>query len=466
MEPHHEPVDGASELLHVARGRPSNRWRSSRALFDGPDATAASRPTAASESDHVSNPTGGGPDGSGPDAAHETPPPRGLASMRSASSVAIAAPEMLARPVAAAALSPRSRSIAQRLKRHLSLPPASESTRLDRAMHAASTKNGGTAAIRLGARLWGVQREVEASSMFAWLDTKHRGCLDAASLHDGIARLYAETRTSDPPTHQTLRRWVSAVPKTRGEHTEVTRASFVSFVCSGNVEDRRQEAWEGFEEALGRWLVRRRLRRYKHGDTYTQRFLEVSGGDDFERVEADDVARALSISVKKARALCDVDKCEDGRVDHAGFVRIASSQRRCCSVERRTPHLSKKDLKKLFAEHSVDAYGEITGREVRVLLADVDHIERTAASLRSRQLFDVSSGASPLLLYDPEAFVDLVRSLRKCFSVDRADHVADKVRWRLARRGRPAPAPYEPPSTLGDVSSMVKRNDHRPSTRV
>ena len=153
-------------------------------------------------------------------------------------------------------------------------------------------------------------------------------------------------------------------------------------------------------------------------------------------------------------------------MDHAGFVRIASSQKRCCVSVRRTPHLSKSDLKKLFAEHSVDAYGEITGREVRVLLADVDHIERTAASLRSRQLFDVSSGASPLLLYDPEAFVDLVRSLRKCFSVDRADHVADRVRWRLARRGRPAPAPYEPPSSLGDVSSMVKRNDHRPSSRV
>ena len=128
--------------------------------------------------------------------------------------------------------------------------------------------------------------------------------------------------------------------------------------------------------------------------------------------------------------------------------------------------MSKSDLKKLFAEHSVDAYGEVTGVEVRVLLADVDHIERSAASLRSRQLFDVSSGASPLLLYDPEAFVDLVRSLRKCYSVDRADHVADKVRWRLARRGRPAPAPYEPPSTLGDVGDMVKRNDHKPSSRV
>ena len=128
--------------------------------------------------------------------------------------------------------------------------------------------------------------------------------------------------------------------------------------------------------------------------------------------------------------------------------------------------MSKSDLKKLFAEHSVDAYGEVTGVEVRVLLADVDHIERSAASLRSRQLFDVSSGASPLLLYDPEAFVDLVRSLRKCFSVDRADHVADKVRWRLARRGRPAPAPYEPPSTLGDVKAMVGRNDHKPSSRV
>ena len=34
---------------------------------------------------------------------------------------------------------------------------------------------------------------------------------------------------------------MSAVPK-RGEHTEVTRASFVRFVCSINVEDRRQEA--------------------------------------------------------------------------------------------------------------------------------------------------------------------------------------------------------------------------------
>ena len=153
-------------------------------------------------------------------------------------------------------------------------------------------------------------------------------------------------------------------------------------------------------------------------------------------------------------------------MDHAGFVRIASTQKRCCFVERRTPHLSKTDLKKLFAEHSVDAYGEITGTEVRVLLADVDHIERSAASLRSRQLFDVSSGASPLLLYDADAFVHLVRSLRKCYSVDRADHVADKVRWRLARRGRPAPAPYEPPSTLGDVGDMVKRNAHRPSARV
>ena len=172
------------------------------------------------------------------------------------------------------------------------------------------------------------------------------------------------------------------------------------------------------------------------------------------------------MKVSKARDMCDVDKSEDGCVDHAGFVRIASAQKRCCVVARRTPHLSKRDLKKLFAEHSVDAYGEITGKEVRVLLADVDHIERTAASLRSRQLFDVSSGASPLLLYDPEAFVDLVRSLRRCFSVDQADHVADKVRWRLARRGRPAPAPYEPPGTLGDVSSMVRRNDHKPSSRV
>ena len=61
-------------------------------------------------------------------------------------------------------------------------------------MHAASTKNGGTAAIRLGARLWGIQREVEAASLFAWLDTRKRGCLDAASLHDGISRLYEETR--------------------------------------------------------------------------------------------------------------------------------------------------------------------------------------------------------------------------------------------------------------------------------
>ena len=434
-------------------GRPSNSWRSSRALFDGDgpdDATAL---------------PGGGPDATAASEASTAAPRRGLRDLRSQSSMALA-PDTMARPVSEAALSPRTRSIAQRLKRHLSLPPASESTRLDRAMHAASTKNGGTAAIRLGARLWGIQREVEASSLFAWLDTKHRGCLDAASLHDGIATLYEETRTSDPPTHQTLRRWVSAVPKTRGEHTEVTRASFVSFVCSINVEDRREEAWEGFEECLGRWLVRRRLRRYRFGDAYTQLFLEVCGGDDFERVEADDVARALRISGSKARAFCDVDKGEDGRVDHAGFVRIASSQKRCCVSVRRTPHLSKKDLKKLFAEHSVDAYGEITGREVRVLLADVDHIERTAASLRSRQLFDVSSGASPLLLYDPEAFVDLVRSLRRCFSVDQADHVADKVRWRLARRGRPAPAPYEPPSSLGDVKAMVGRNDHKPSSRV
>jgi len=195
-------------------------------------------------------------------------------------------------------------------------------------------------------------------------------------------------------------------------------------------------------------------------------FWKCASGDDFERVEADDVARALRISGSKARELTDVDKSEDGCVDHAGFVRIASSQKRCCASVRRTPHLSKTDLKKLFGEHSVDAYGEITGREVRVLLADVDHIERSAASLRSRQLFDVSSGASPLLLYDPEAFVDLVRSLRRCFSVEQADHVADRVRWRLARRGRPAPAPYEAPSSLGDVSAMVKRNDHRPSTRV
>ena len=71
-----------------------------------------------------------------------------------------------------------------------------------------------------------------------------------------------------------------------------------------------------------------------------------------------------------------------------------------------------------------------------------------------------------MLLYDPEAFVDLVRSLRRCFSVDQADHVADKVRWRLARRGRPAPAPYEPPPSLGDVKAMVGRNDHKPSSRV
>ena len=66
-------------------------------------------------------------------------------------------------------------------------------------------------------------------------------------------------------------------------------------------------------------------------------FLEVCGGDDFERVDADDVARALSMKVKKARDLCDVDKSEDGRVDHAGFVRIASSQRRCC-FSRGEPH--------------------------------------------------------------------------------------------------------------------------------
>ena len=425
-------------------GRPRRSWRSSRALFDGsPDATEEA--SAAAPSDRRA--TGG------------------LRDLRSQSSMELA-PDTMARPVAAAALSPRSRSIAQRLKRHLALPPASESTRLDRAMHATSTKNGGTAAIRLGARLWGVQREVEASSLFAWLDRRKRGCLDAAALHDGISRLYEETRFSDPPTHQTLRRWVSAVPKTRGEHTEVTRASFVRFVCSINVDDHREEAWEGFEECLGRWLVRRRLRRYRYGDTYTQLFLEVCGGDDFERIGADSVARALSMKVSKARDLCDVDKSEDGCVDHAGFVRIASSQKRCCAVARRTPHLSKRDLKNLFAEHSVDAYGEITGKEVRVLLADVDHIERTAASLRSRQLFDVSSGASPLLLYDPEAFVDLVRSLRRCFSVDQADHVADKVRWRLARRGRPAPAPYEPPSSLGDVKAMVGRNDHKPSSRV
>ena len=71
-----------------------------------------------------------------------------------------------------------------------------------------------------------------------------------------------------------------------------------------------------------------------------------------------------------------------------------------------------------------------------------------------------------MLLYHPEAFVDLVRSLRRCSSVDQADHVADKVRWRLARRGRPAPAPYEPPATLGDVKAMVGRNDHKPSSRV
>ena len=46
MEQHHEPVDSASELLHVARGRPRSSWRSSRALFDGPEATAAWGPTA------------------------------------------------------------------------------------------------------------------------------------------------------------------------------------------------------------------------------------------------------------------------------------------------------------------------------------------------------------------------------------------------------------------------------------
>ena len=97
MEQHHEPVDSASELLHVARGRPRSDWRSSRALFDGPDATAASEASTAA-------------------------PSRGLRDLRSMSSMELA-PEPLARPVEV--LSPRTRSIAQRLKRHLALPPAS-----------------------------------------------------------------------------------------------------------------------------------------------------------------------------------------------------------------------------------------------------------------------------------------------------------------------------------------------------
>ena len=149
---------------------------------------------------------------------------------------------------------------------------------------------------------------------------------------------------------------------------------------------------------------------------------------------------------------------------HVGRAHVRTREIERRRVEWVTSYLGTSDYK--FGDLTQKFVRDITGKEGRVLLADVDHIERTAASLRSRQLFDVSSGASPLLLYDPEAFVDLVRSLRKCFSVDQADHVADKVRWRLARRGRPAPAPYEPPSSLGDVSSMVKRNDHRPSTRV
>ena len=143
-------------------GRPRSSWRSSRALFDAgsPDATEASSPTVASEG-ATSAPSSGRED-----AASDRRATGGLRDLRSMSSMALA-PETLARPVSEAALSPRTRSIAQRLKRHLSLPPASESTRLDRAMHAASTKNGGTAAIRLGARLWGVQREVEASATCA-----------------------------------------------------------------------------------------------------------------------------------------------------------------------------------------------------------------------------------------------------------------------------------------------------------
>ena len=103
MEQHHEPVDSASELLHVARGRPRSSWRSSRALFDSQDAAEASEASTAAPSDRRAA--------------------GGLRDLRSQSSMALA-PDTMARPVSEAALSPRTRSIAQRLKRHLSLPPA------------------------------------------------------------------------------------------------------------------------------------------------------------------------------------------------------------------------------------------------------------------------------------------------------------------------------------------------------
>ena len=83
--------------------------------------------------------------------------------------------------------------------------------------------------------------------------------------------------------------------------------------------------------------MRRRLRRYRYGDTYTQLFIEVCGGDDFERIDADDVARALSMKVSKARDLCDVDKSEDGCVDHAGFVRIASTNKKVLFCREANP---------------------------------------------------------------------------------------------------------------------------------
>ena len=86
-------------------GRPRCSWRSSRALFDGDgpdDATAL---------------PGGGPDATEAPSATS----RGLRDLRSQSSMELA-PDTMARPVSEAALSPRTRSIAQRLKRHLSLP--------------------------------------------------------------------------------------------------------------------------------------------------------------------------------------------------------------------------------------------------------------------------------------------------------------------------------------------------------
>ena len=77
------------------------------------------------------------------------------------------------------------------------------------------------------------------------------------------------------------------------------------------------------------------------------------GGDDFERVEADDVARAPVNISEEGASLCDVDKWRMVASTTRGLW-IASQQRRCCFVERRA-HLSKR-TEKLLASMP-DAYG-------------------------------------------------------------------------------------------------------------